>query len=446
VPDLSLRLVALWVVLAAAYAATLGLPRTAGADYAGDEPHHLIVAESIVSDGDLDVRDEYQHRAYGHWLPGTLQPAGEAVAGRWREPQGMGLAAVIAPFYALGGPRAAAGALGALAALAFVLAALLARRMVPEPWASAGAFAVGLSPPVLGNATAILPGLLAGGLLALAMLCALSQRDRPRRASAVTGALALAALPWLDPWLLVPAAPVAVALVHWSARGGRRMGGLLPAEIMLASLVFCATLDDGLYGGVTPRAAAAPGPSPAVLDRLGRIAGLWLDRDAGLLRWAPVLALVGVTAWAVWRSRRERLGRALPARREAELAALLALSVCAGQLLVAVIATPGIDPPGFPGASWAPALPAAGALCGWGLRRAPGVGAVLVALTLAASAWLLIALRTGAAASWDRPPRAPWGPLTDVFPHAGTSAATLVGVAALAVLAVLAIRADQGAV
>jgi hypothetical protein len=67
-------------------------------------------------------------------------------------------------------------------------------------------------------------------------------------------------------------------------------------------------------------------------------------------------------------------------------------------------------------------------------------------MTLAASAWLLIALRTGAAASWDRPPRAPWGPLTDVFPHAGTSAATLVGVAALAVLAVLAIRADQGAV
>jgi hypothetical protein len=404
-----------------------------------------VVAESIVSDGDLDVRDEYEQRAYRAWFPATLEPAGEAVAGRWREPQGMGLAGAIAPFYALGGPRAAAIALGAAAAFAFVLAALLARRMVPEPWASLGTGAVGLSPPVLGNATAILPGLLAGGLLVLAMLCALSLRERASRVPAVAGAVALGVLPWLDPWLVVPGAPVAVALVHWAGRSGRRMSGLLPAEIMLASLVFCATLDDGLYGGVSPR-AASPAASPPLSDHLGRIVGLWADRDAGLLRWAPVLALAGVAAWAVWRSRREGLARALPARREAELAALLALSVCVAQWLVAVIAAPGIDPPGFPGASWAPALPAAAALCAWGLRRAPRVGAVLVALTLAASAWLLIALRTGATASWDAPPRAPWGPLTGAFPLAGTVAATLVGVAALAVLAALAARADQGAV
>src|SRR6185312_10204844 len=105
-------------------------------------------------------------------------------------------------------------ALGAAAAFAFVLAALLARRMVPEPWATLGAGAVGLSAPALGNATAILPGLLAGGLLVLGMLCALSLRERDSRVPAVAGAVALGALPWLDPWLLVPAAPVAVALVH----------------------------------------------------------------------------------------------------------------------------------------------------------------------------------------------------------------------------------------
>jgi hypothetical protein len=41
---------------------------------------------------------------------------------------------------------------------------------------------------------------------------------------------------------------------------------------------------------------------------------------------------------------------------------------------------------------------------------------------------------------------APWGPLADAFPFAGTLAATLVGVAALAVVGVFAVRADQGAV
>jgi hypothetical protein len=50
-------------VLAAAYAATLGLPSTASSPVAGDAAHHLVVAESIVSDGDLDVRDEYATRA-----------------------------------------------------------------------------------------------------------------------------------------------------------------------------------------------------------------------------------------------------------------------------------------------------------------------------------------------------------------------------------------------
>jgi len=440
----SLRLAALWIVLAAAYAATLGLPATRSAEYAGDEPHHLVVAESLVSDGDLDVRDEYRTRAYAAWRAGGLRPAGTEVAGRLREPQGAGLAAVVAPAYALGGAHLAEIELGALAALAFVLAALLARRMVPEPWASAGAALVGLSPPALGAATAILPGLLAGGLLAAAALCALALRERARRLPAVAGAVALGALPWLDPWLLLPAVPVAVALVHWAARGPGRRGGLLPAEIMLASLVFCATLDDGLYGGVSPRAAAAPGGTPSVDDRLGRIAGLWVDRDGGLLRWAPVLALAGYAGWLLWRSRREGLARALPARRGAELAASLALSVCAAQAVVAVVAAPGLTAAGFPGAGWVPALPAAAALCGWGLRRAPRAGAVLGAVTLAASAWVLVALRSGSSPAWDSPPPAPWGPLAALFPHAGTVAATAVGVGALAVLGLLAARELRG--
>ena len=45
----------LWLVLFAAYAATLGLPRSARRDYARDEPHHLLAAESIVSDRDVDL-------------------------------------------------------------------------------------------------------------------------------------------------------------------------------------------------------------------------------------------------------------------------------------------------------------------------------------------------------------------------------------------------------
>ena len=53
-----MRALALWAVLFAAYAATLGIDASAAGDYAGDEPRYLLAAESIVADGDVDLTVE----------------------------------------------------------------------------------------------------------------------------------------------------------------------------------------------------------------------------------------------------------------------------------------------------------------------------------------------------------------------------------------------------
>ena len=50
-----MRVLAVWAVLFAAYAATLGVDAIGAADFAGDEPRHLLAAESIVSDRDVDL-------------------------------------------------------------------------------------------------------------------------------------------------------------------------------------------------------------------------------------------------------------------------------------------------------------------------------------------------------------------------------------------------------
>src|SRR3954453_1222003 len=55
---------ALWLVLFAVYAATLGLHAGASQRYSRDEAHVLLVAESIVSDGDVDLSDEYHSHAW----------------------------------------------------------------------------------------------------------------------------------------------------------------------------------------------------------------------------------------------------------------------------------------------------------------------------------------------------------------------------------------------
>jgi hypothetical protein len=194
--------------------------------------------------------------------------------------------------------------------------------------------------------------------------------------------------------------------------------------------VFYATLNERLYGGPTPYSAALPGRTPfgadsasEYVDRTPRLAALWLQRDYGLLRWAPVLALAFFAAWLLWRSRSEQLARVIPARATTEAAAGLALAICAAQLLVAAFAVPTMYGDWFPGRQLAAALPAAAALCAWGLRHAPRVGAALGAVTLAASAWLLIAREP-----WAPPATsAPWGPLEPAFPVlAGLAALTFV--------------------
>ena len=117
---------------------------------------------------------------------------------------------------------------------------------------------------------------------------------------------------------------------------------------------------------------------------------LWLDPGPGLLRWAPVYALVFYAAWLLWRSHRERLARVVPARATAEAAAGLALAVVGAVLLVAAFLAPSIDEEPFAARHLAPAFPAAAALIAWGLRHAPRTGAVLGALTLAGSVWFFV--------------------------------------------------------
>jgi hypothetical protein len=444
-----MRVTALWAVLFAAYAATLGIGAAGARDYAGDEPRHLLLAESIVSDGDIDLTDEFATRAAARFGAAGLRPQGRVLLGRTVEPQGAGFAVLIAPAYALGGPKAVEVFLAALAALGFVLAALVARRIVPEPWASGGALVVGLSAPALAHATAVYPEAVAGTALAGAALAALRVRERPALGSALAGALLLAALPWLGLKYLLPAAPVAVVLVRWTARRGRRTAALTAAEVIVASILVYATLNDRLYGGLTPYAAGASEGSPTgagslaeYLERLPRIVALWIDRDAGLLRWAPVLALTGCAAWLLWRSRRAHLTRLLPERAAAEAAAGLALAVWVAMLAVAALAAPSIAGEWFPGRQIAAGLPLAAALCAWGLRHFRRTGAVLAALTLLASAWLALAFALGEAGGWARPDTdAPLGPAVDALPRWGVGSpwfAVVAGALAAAALALVA--------
>ena len=182
------RAIVLWLLVAAVFAAGAGLPATPGRDLSEPEAQTLLVAESIVSDRDLDLRDEYGSREWRSFYDGSLTPrAGPRGTGSVLDPAGIAFPMLIAPAYALGGTIAVELFLAALAAIGFVLAAALARRLVPDPWATGAALVAALSPPAVMAATTIAPDAVAGTALAGAALLALRLRDARRAAAMARG-------------------------------------------------------------------------------------------------------------------------------------------------------------------------------------------------------------------------------------------------------------------
>jgi hypothetical protein len=417
------RTLALWLLLSGVYAATLGLDAFAGSDYGGDEPHYLLAAKSLVDDGDVDVRDEYAERAYEEFYPHELRPHGRETEGRLNEPHGVGFSLLIAPAFALGGAKAVELLLAALAALGVALAYRLALRVAPDPWALGAAVAVGLSPPLLAYGTAVYPELVAAAALAGAALLAVRLDARVSRWEAGLCFLLLGALPWLGT-KFVPAGVVIGAFAArsvWRARHRTLAVGAI--ELSLFSVALYVAINEALYSGPTPYAADAPGETATdasfpggYLERAYRLVALFLDRDYGLLRWAPVFALAFAGLWWLWHSRRERVAQAVPGVREIEVTAGLCAAVLGAQVLVAAFLAPTMFGFWFPPRHLLAALPLATPLVAWGLRHTPRLGAALAALTLAASAWLYADVRWGGGSLAADRPDAPFGPLTDLLP------------------------------
>src|SRR5829696_7268974 len=411
------RTLALWLLLFAAYTATLGLNAFGASDYGGDEPHYLLAAESIVEDGDVDVLDEYAARAYAEFYPYDLHRHGRTTEGRLNEPHGVGFPLLIAPAYAIGGVKGVELFLAAIAALAVALGYRLALRAAPDPWALGAALAVGLSPPFVAYGSAVYPELAAGTALAGAALLALRLRARIVRVEAFMCFALLGALPWLGT-KFVPAGVLIGAFRArqlWRAR--RRTLAVGAVELSLLSVVLYGLFNEWLYSAHTPGEGGTQADFPGgYLDRIYRLVALFIDREYGLLRWAPVFVLAFAGLWWLWRAHRERLAEAVPEVRGGLVAAALCGAALGTQLLVAAFAAPTMFGFWFPPRHLLAALPLALPLVAMGLRHLPRLGSALALLTAAGSVWLYADVRWGDGSLVTGRPDAPFGPLTELFP------------------------------
>lgn len=272
----------------------------------GDEPHYLAMAQSVVSDRDLDLTDEFAHGEYHAFFAARLAPhaSPNTPPGRLYSLHAPGLPLVLAPAYALGGFRGAQLAVAAIVALAGVLVHRLVRDALGAAEAAAAWAAFALGPPAAVFAVSLYPESVA--VLPVAGLL-LAARARPRIGTAVAAGLLAGALPWLHAKMAGPAlAGLALVLVR-PHRWRHRLAGLVafagPVGLLLV-------LFARWYG--RPSLSAAFGPPDLSAWRVpAGLGGLFLDRQFGLWIVAPAWALAAVGLVAAWRRRTGDLLRGL---------------------------------------------------------------------------------------------------------------------------------------
>ncbi len=254
----------------------------------GDEPHYLMVAESLLRDGDLDLERDYAAGRYALFHDAPLSP-------HYRV-QRVDLA--VLPAWAL------AGYAGVTVFMA-LLAALLAREVRQaaaeltgrEDVADAAGWLFVLSPPLAHYA----------GLVFTEVPAALAVAYGLRRGRAaslgVRGALALGAVVAALPWLNVRYAPLALLVLAHAVWRHRRVTLALVAPL-LASAAGLGLYHHALYGFWDPRRVYGRRPELALATLREGLPGLFLDQEFGLLVYAPLLVLAA--PGLVWLMRRDR--------------------------------------------------------------------------------------------------------------------------------------------
>jgi hypothetical protein len=257
----------------------------------GDEPHYLLMAQSLWREHDLDLRDNHAREDWREYTPGPITPhyGAPRADGRPYPAHSPGLALLLAPLYALGGRPLCVIALTLAAAGLSLEMWKAARRLTSDDEASLLAWSLALLPPVAFYAFEIYTEVPASLALAVSLRLLLSGSGA---AGAVGAALLASALPWLH-LKMVPAALALAIVALVRLRGPARIAFLAVAAALGAGFLLYYR---AIFGVASPLAIYGGVPTDADGSPLRSLAGLLLDRSFGLLPYAPffLIALAGL--------------------------------------------------------------------------------------------------------------------------------------------------------
>lgn len=279
----------------------------------GDEPHYLVIAQSLLDDGDLKIENQHTSRAYASWWTGPLPPhyIERGKDGEIYSIHAPGTAVLVAPLFALAGLGGAQITIlllfGLTGAMVWTMAWLLVR-MQGAAWIAWSAVVLGATSLVQG--VTIFPDGPGAAMTATAVVIWLALRQRiltsPGWWTAASALLAF--LPFLHTRFVVLAAAIGVIFVLEIFRRPRDEWWRVTLAFMPLAIVGAVAwfgYFHVIYGTPDPTAPYGPNRESSLAYVPGGVLGLLFDQQFGLLAATPVLAVAGV-GW--WRARRSARG------------------------------------------------------------------------------------------------------------------------------------------
>lgn len=266
----------------------------------GDSPHYLVLAQSLITDGDIQIENNHRRGDYLGYSLHAAQPdfLRRGVNGQIYSIHAPGLPAVIAPAMWLFGYPGVVGFLGLVAAIGTGLVWWLALRLTGDAAAAWFAWACcALTAPFFFLATEVFPDGLAATCLLIGLLpLYLDERSRADTRAQPSGAAAwlaagaaLALLPWLQTRLATLAAVSAILLLARVPRPRQVvLFAILPVISAAGWLAFFYTV----YGTPNPAAPYGALTQSSAANMLRGLPGVLFDQQFGLTPNAPVYGLV----------------------------------------------------------------------------------------------------------------------------------------------------------
>lgn len=279
----------------------------------GDEPHYLVLSQSLWRDGDLKIENNHQRGDYREYYESDLEPH-YLTRGSDQEIYSIhpiGISVLMAPVYGVAGYRGVIAALILMAAASMAIAWRWTVATLNAPGAATfGWAAIALTAPYLLNTFTVYPEIAAGLAVIFAFVWTVPrEHQRPGIARWIAAGVAIATLPWLSTkYAPMSAALLLIVLLRLSEKREpasllRNSKAWVVVGIYAISLAAWFAFFYTYWGNPLPMAPYGSLTQTSPQNLLTGGPGLLFDQEYGLLALAPAYILAATGLFQMWRSR-----------------------------------------------------------------------------------------------------------------------------------------------